>query len=247
MTKRLANADRYEPVRAKSARLYAHLRAEILAARLRPGDALSENALAEHHGISRTPVREVFQRLAADGLLRIVPQIGSFVAPINLAAVSDSQFAREALECHAVRQAATIITSPQAKRLIRDLDAQRKTVESSDKNAFFALDESLHRAILEIAGHPTVWQVIASVKAQLDRVRYLSLEDANWLGMIFNQHGEIIDRLAARDADGAAQAMTAHLRTVFAAIEKIAEENPDFFENTSPSFAVGQSPLRGAL
>ncbi|MBW4090110.1 MAG: GntR family transcriptional regulator [Proteobacteria bacterium] len=238
-----ASSDRFEPARAKSGRLYALLHEAILTGRIRPGEALSENLLAEQYGISRTPVREVFQRLINDGLLRVVPQIGSFVAPINLAAVADSQFIREALECQAVRHAADAVTEPQLGALHAQVAAQRQRFEAGDQRGFFALDEAMHQAILEIAGHATVWQVIASVKAQLDRVRHLSLEDADWLAMIFRQHQDIVDRIAAHDGPGAAAAMQHHLRTVFAAVERIAAAHAAFFESpTAPPPPRQESP-----
>ncbi len=223
--------ERFEPARAKASRLYARLHGDILTGRIHPGVALSEKLLAEQNGISRTPVREVFQRLIQDGLLRVVPQIGSFVAPINLAAVADGQFIREALECLAVRRAASAVTAAQRIALRRQIAAQRQRIAAGDQHGFFVLDETMHRAILDIAGHGTVWQVIASVKAQLDRVRHLSLEDPDWLAMIFREHQDIVDRIAARDEDGAADAMQHHLRTVFAAVERIAAAHAEFFEH----------------
>ena len=227
----VASLDRFEPARAKADRLYTSLRDDILSGRIRPGDALSENLLAEQHGISRTPVRQVFLRLVQEQLLRVVPQVGSFVAPINLAAVADGQFIREALECLAVRRAALAATRPQIDTLRRHITAQRRRVEEGDQRGFFELDEAMHCVILEIAGHATVWRVIASVKAQLDRVRHLSLEDSAWLAMIFRQHEDIVDRIAAHDSDGAGDAMQRHLRTAFGAIERIAAAHADFFED----------------
>jgi DNA-binding GntR family transcriptional regulator len=224
--------DSFEPARSVGNRLYARLHDEILTGRLRPGQALSETRLAAQHGISRTPVREVFQRLVKDGLLRVVPQIGSFVAPINLAAVADSQFIRESLECHAVARAAERATEPQVRSLQRQLAQQQRRVATGDQIAFFALDEAMHRGILAIAGHPSVWELIASVKAQLDRVRHLSLEDRDWLSMIFAQHEEIVAHIAAHDGAAASRAMQQHLRTVFAAIDRIAETHAEFFEET---------------
>ena len=88
----------FESARERGGRLYDRLRDDILCGRLRPGEALSETRLAEQHGISRTPVREVIQRLAKENLLAIVPQVGTFVAPIKLSSVTSSQFIREALE-----------------------------------------------------------------------------------------------------------------------------------------------------
>jgi len=226
----LQRIDRFETARTKGNRLYARLYADILTGRLRPGEALSETRIAEQHGISRTPVREVFQHLAKEDLLRVVPQIGTFVAPINLAAVSASQFIREALECRAVRQAAERMTQPQLADIRRQIEQQTSAIAAGDHLTFFALDDAMHRQILAIAGHPNVWELIASVKAQLDRVRHLSLEDDGWLTMIFDQHCEIVRCLSTRDAPGAERAMQAHLRTVFGAIERIASVHTEFFE-----------------
>lgn len=222
--------DSFETARSVGNRLYARLHDEILTGHLRPGQALSETRLAVQHGISRTPVREVIQRLVKDGLLRVVPQIGSFVAPINLAAVADSQFIREALECHAVARAAENATDMQIRSLHRQIAQQQRRVAIGDQAGFFALDEAMHRAIMQIADHPSVWELIASVKAQLDRVRHLSLEDRNWLAMIFAQHEDIVAHIAAHDSAAAARAMQQHLRTVFAAIDRIAETHAEFFE-----------------
>jgi GntR family transcriptional regulator, rspAB operon transcriptional repressor len=80
-----------------------------------------------------------------------------------------------------------------------------------------------------------VWDLITSVKAQLDRVRHLSLEDNDWLAMIFRQHREIVRCIADHDAPGAEQAMQTHLRTVFDAIARIAAAHAEFFEQEPPA------------
>jgi DNA-binding GntR family transcriptional regulator len=231
---KLQRIDRFEAARTKGNRLYAQLYGDILTGRLRPGEVLSETRIAEQHGISRTPVREVFQHLAKEGLLRVVPQIGTFVAPINLADVSGSQFIREALECRAVRVAAEQISATQLALLRQQIEQQARAISAKDHLGFFSLDEAMHRQILEIAGHPRVWDLIASVKAQLDRVRHLSLEDSAWLKMIFRQHREIVHGIAEHDPHGAERAMQEHLRTVFGAIERIAATHAEFFERGAP-------------
>src|SRR5471030_2616454 len=86
---------------------YQALRDAVVCGELEPGRQLSENELAELLGVSRTPVREALIRLRDDRLVEIVPQLGTFVTRISVAAVEDAQFIREALECAAVRIAAT--------------------------------------------------------------------------------------------------------------------------------------------
>jgi DNA-binding GntR family transcriptional regulator len=219
-----------DTVRAAGARLYADLHADITTARMRPGDSLSESRMAEQYGISRTPVREVFRRLAEEGFLRVVPQVGTFVAPINLAAVSDSQFIRETLERRAIRLTAERATSRQIRGLRHELRIQEQAIAAGDRVRFFASDETMHRLMMTIAGHPAVWDLIGSAKAQLDRVRHLSLEQEGWLQMIFRQHCIIVDHAASHDVAGAEAAMTQHLRTVFDAVNRIAAEHADFFD-----------------
>ncbi len=214
--------------------VYDVLRRAILNGELRPGDALSETKTAAQFGVSRTPVRDAIRRLSDDGFLRVIPQVGTYVAPIQLAAVADSQFVRETLECRTIRLAAERLDPTQAATLDRHLAAQERAVAANDADAFFAADEAMHADLIRIAGRPAVWNLILDVKAQLDRVRCLSLQSADWLAMIFEQHRSIIDRARAQDADGAEEAMRAHLRTVFDAIERIAATNREYFEDSPP-------------
>jgi DNA-binding GntR family transcriptional regulator len=223
-------AEPEETVRAAGTRLYEDLHRAILTGRMRPGESLSETKVADQYGISRTPVREIFRRLIEEGFLRVVPQVGTFVAPINLAAVSDSQFIRETLECRAVALATERATAAQLRDLRRELRVQEQAIAAGDRTRFFAADEAMHHQLMTISGHPAVWDLIGSAKAQLDRVRHLSLEEEDWLRMIYRQHQAIIEHASARDIAGAESAMREHLRTVFAAVNRIAARHADFFD-----------------
>ncbi len=70
--------------------LYRDLRERIVSGALAPGEAVSESRIAEGYGVSRTPIREAFKKLAEDGFLDVVPQVGSFVARIDLKVVRDN-------------------------------------------------------------------------------------------------------------------------------------------------------------
>ena len=178
-------------LRPSGQQVYEDLHGQIVRGELRPGQGLSETKVADSYGLSRTPVREVFWRLGEDGFLRVVPQVGTFVAPINIPAVYDSQFVRETLECRAIADAAQAAMPAGSVGILHTLlDDQDAALRQSDFPRFFALDEAMHRTLMMIAGRPFVWQVITGAKAQLDRVRFLSLEDEEWPGMIMQQHRE---------------------------------------------------------
>ncbi len=230
---KLANLAKMAP-RATGQQVYEELRGKIVQGVLRPGDSLGETKVAESYGLSRTPVREVFWRLGEDGFVRVVPQVGTFVAPINITAVYDSQFVRETLECRSIEMAARRAAPADLAALHAVLDEQDAAMRARDFPGFFTLDDAMHRMLMELADRPFVWQVIAGAKAQLDRVRFLSLEEGEWPGMIMAQHRELVASVGERDGKRAVRVMTAHLRTAFAAIDRIAAMHPDFFAGAAP-------------
>lgn len=222
----------FSAVRQGTEQIHRVLRGDILSAALLPGAAMSEARMALQFGVSRTPVREAFKRLVEEGFLVVVPQVGTFVAPIDLAAVYDSQFVRETLECRTVVLAAERIDEEGRERLDDLVARQTAAMRAGDRATFFGLDEAFHAQLLRQAGHPAVWNMIESVKAQLDRVRCLSLETPSWSEMILNQHCEIAASVGRGDARSAEAAMRAHLRTVFDAIEAIAQAHVDAFDKS---------------
>ena len=217
--------------RGASGIAHAWLRDEILSGRLRPGQALSENEVAQQLGVSRTPIREAIIRLESEGLLTVRPQVGTTVAPIDVDAVADGQFIREAIECATVTLAACRASTADARELRALLKEQQRVAARGDHTAFVPLDDRMHKKLVAMAGRPHVWRAVENVKAQLDRVRFLSLEDPAWLAVIHRQHEEIVERVLAGDADGAASAMSRHLRAVFESIATIARTSPEYFRN----------------
>src|SRR3954471_21839325 len=119
--------------------VYDRLRAAIVSAELEPGRQLSENEVAGRLGVSRTPVREALVRLRDDRLVEIVPQLGTFVAQISDRAIADAQFIREALECAAIRLAATRATEADVARLRDVLRRQEAVRDAGDPDGFYAL------------------------------------------------------------------------------------------------------------
>lgn len=221
--------------RAGADQIYASLREQIVTVALRPGDSLSEARIAETFGVSRTPVREAFKRLAEEGLLEVVPQVGSFVAPIDLTSVRDSHFVRESLECRLVGLAARRIDDAQRAELARTLQAQSDAMKANDSALFFRHDEEMHRLLARIAGHERAWQVIHEAKGQLDRVRRLSLADASRARARISEHRAIVQCVIEGDARGAERAMREHLASIFTAIDNIAAGHAHYFVDDRPA------------
>lgn len=222
-----------------SAQIHAVLRRDIITGRLAPRAMLSEQDIAAGFGISRTPVREAMIKLAEEGLVEIFPQYGSFVAPIKLRDVFDSQFVREALECAAVAKAVEQLDELQDRQLKAVIGRQRALQRPREREAFFRADEDMHMLILKIAGHGTAWHFVESAKVQMDRVRHFAITIARKQASILAEHEAVVDRLLARDRDGAVGAMRAHLRGIFRTIEMLRNEKNDYFADDDLGSPVG--------
>jgi DNA-binding GntR family transcriptional regulator len=213
--------------------IHAVLRREIITNQLTPHTRLSEQEIARRFAVSRTPVREALIKLVEEKLVEIYPQYGSFVAPIPLGDVLDSQFVREALECAAVEQAAARFEPAQTAGLLALLDRQRACAAAEDYDGFFTADERLHALIMEIAGHPNAWRLVEQAKTQMDRVRYLSMHLVRKRATVIAEHTAIVEPLARGDAPEAVAAMRLHLRGLFRSVAMLTETNSGYFADAA--------------
>nr|WP_321974384.1 GntR family transcriptional regulator [uncultured Cohaesibacter sp.] len=205
------------------------LRQQIIHNQLPPGSRVSEAELAESFKVSRQPVREAFIKLNNDGLLDILPNRGSFVKKISKAQVMDARFVREAIEADIVRLVAEEHDPALERELANQIAHQAKAVEAGDPDLFINLDEIFHQTLAEAACKMGAWAVIQDQKAQMDRVRYLSLMEQNTSKLLV-QHQAIVTAIADHDTAGAESAMRSHLKKILKDLPTIAKHKPELFE-----------------
>jgi DNA-binding GntR family transcriptional regulator len=208
--------------------VYRILREQIIQAELLPGERISESEIAKCLSISRQPVREAFIKLSEEGLVQVLPQRGTYVTKISTAAVMDVRFVREAIEADIVRQVAAEHTAATVAELRVQISRQ-KQVPHNDRATFLRLDELFHRTLAAAAGNAYAWSVIESVKAQMDRVRFLSVDDMQ-VGRLIDQHERIVDTIAAGDVAQAEDAVRTHLREILKSLPEIARSRAEFFD-----------------
>jgi GntR family transcriptional regulator, rspAB operon transcriptional repressor len=208
--------------------VYRILREQIIQAELLPGERLSESDVAKTLSVSRQPVREAFIKLSEEGLVQVLPQRGTFVTRISVASVMDVRFVREAIEADIVRVVAEAPMPGTIEELRRQIAEQRK-VPQHDRAAFLRLDELFHRTLAAAAGKAYAWSVIESVKAQMDRVRFLSVDDMH-VGRLIDQHERIVEAIAAGDKAVAEEATRLHLREILSSLPEIARSRSELFD-----------------
>ncbi|BDC38344.1 GntR family transcriptional regulator [Paraburkholderia terrae] len=225
------SVESHEPI---GKQIFRSLREAIFTGLLAPGTPLSEKEVSEMFQVSRQPVREAFIKLVEAGVLQVLPQRGTFVKRISPRKVREGRFIREAIEAAVVRKAAVAITDAQLAELAANLREQKVAAKVNDTAAFLACDEQFHFLIAQSIDCVAAWETIQDIKAQMDRVRYLSLHEVSPLDLLIKQHALIVSGLKAHDPDAAENAMRAHLREILVSLGPVAQLNPDWFEPDEP-------------
>ena len=201
----------------KPNKVYEDLKAMILAFKLKPGEAIGEVDIAQKFGVSRTPVRDAFKRLEADGLIEVKSHIGTYVTLIDVNQISDAIFIREHIEKAVISELCqnykislnmriNYILRVQEKLLQNDLDP----VDLAQK--FLEVDNEFHRTLFEAAGRESVWEYIESLQYHYNRLRmFVNRADKDKLRKVYEQHCQIVSAIERQDEDGAKVVYARHL------------------------------------
>jgi DNA-binding GntR family transcriptional regulator len=210
-------------------RTYLALREVILNLEYRPGEALRKREICEELGVSRSPVAEAISRLAAEGLVDVVPQAGTYVSRFSMNEIREGAFLREAIELAAIEAVASSITEDQLVLLRRNVRVQEALVADGDYGGFYALDSEMHQMLLSFTGFRKVSQVAETAWVHVDRARQLILPLPGRVAETLAEHQAILEALEARDPEAARRAMRAHLARLITFLEPLEKDRPELF------------------
>lgn len=202
------------------------IRDAIVRLELPPGSVIDKAALCARLGVSRFPVSEALGRLAAEGLVEVLPQRGTRVARIDLSDCRQAMFIRRALEIETARAVAPRADARLLAALERNLREQEGALGADYSNRFHQLDLEMHELLLGFLGYERVKHSVEAARASLDRARLFMCTPARQASTS-EEHRAIVAALKKRDPDAAAAAMEAHLDAVMAELLSVAERNPD--------------------
>lgn len=220
-------------------RVYAELRARLLAGELPVGGRLVEQQLAAEFATSRTPVREALRRLEGDG--HVVRDRGGGLCPAvpSVRAMRELYDVRMALEELMVRRAASSGDRGALEALLQEWEAlaaeQRRAGAPTPDPDFVHRDEAFHEGIARAAGNDVAVRMLGDLN---DRIRILRVHDftrADRVGATIADHLEIVGTVLDGDADAAAAFMRAHVqRSALVVRERVGEVLARMFEGGAP-------------
>jgi DNA-binding GntR family transcriptional regulator len=197
-----------------TARVYAHVKERLLDGRFPGGALLSENELAQRLGLSRTPVRQAFVQLEAEGLLELYPKRGALVVPVAASEIEDVFEARLLVEQHCARR---IVAAGAGARLATELDAaiadQERAAAGGSAAAFAPADRRFHRGIVAAAGNVILARLYDSLRDRQQRIAAVALSRSPGSAERFvAEHRQIAAALQGDDPDVVCELLEGHLR-----------------------------------
>ena len=210
---------------------YAALRDDILHWNTPPGTVFAEVEQAERLSLSRTPIREAFARLTAEGLLVALPGRGLVVSELSRATIVELFELRLVLETEAARLV--------ARRRDRDVflglregfaTAPDLLERDDDRREYYALVERFDAAMDDAVRSRFLLAAIRQLRPHLVRVRRLARDNRERLLAAAAEHLTIVAAILEGDAELAADATAVHLkkslRNILTSVDRAAEDAP---------------------
>lgn len=212
--------------RSQASATYAHLKADILAGKVRPGEKLKINDLAAQLGVSPGAVREALSRLVPEGFVTSQDQRGFTVAPISIEDLLDLTRLRCDIEEIALRRSVAEGDAGWEASVLATAHRLRRTprmVEGTPNLDWLTQHELFHRALVNGAHSPRLLALNSQLYQQLERYRLLAW-NVDRSRDVDAEHQALVDAALDRDADGLVACARAHFEKTATLIVDAARE-----------------------
>ena len=188
-------------------RVASALRKAIMSQEFRKGDELSIDKVASMLGISATPVREAYQMLSQEGLIKLRPNKGAIVIGMNEKWVRDHFGVRAVLEAEAARLCALNADDISSIELI--VTKSGNLIENGDYSSYADLNQAFHLAIWNLCGNDKLRTMVSNLWNGLSLGARVTVED--YARISITEHIEIFHRIESKDGEGAYKLMYRHI------------------------------------
>lgn len=189
------------------------LRDAIISMRLKPGQRLVERELVEWTGVSRGTIRESLRELAAEGLVRTIPQKGAVVAAPNRKEAEELYEIRAMLEGLAARQFVQRASDADVRALRRAYETLEAAVEArGTTREVMAAKSQLYEVLFRGASNTTIQDVLNGLQARITVLRAASLSQPGRVRETVAEIRTFVEAVEARDAAAAERACAEHVR-----------------------------------
>jgi DNA-binding GntR family transcriptional regulator len=202
--------------------VYQQLKTDIFSFRLFPGDRFSENGIAQHYGVSRTPMRDGLFRLQREGYLEVGFRRGWKVSPINFDQLDQLYDLRIVLEVAAIERAgAGGEIAHAALEALKAVWCVEPGLRESDPVKMFGMDENFHRQLVAATGNAEMLRVHNEVTERIRIVRRLDFLKPHRTSATYDEHSTMLNLIERNRLTEAIILLRAHIMQSKLEVRKI--------------------------
>jgi DNA-binding GntR family transcriptional regulator len=195
----------------RSGELRERIEEQIAVGKLRPGQRLDENELAEEFGVSRTPIREALIQLASVGILEMRPRRGAIVPDLSPERIFEMFEVMAEMEAICGRLAARRMSQSDHDLLLAAHKACETARSSGSADEYYAKNEVFHQVIYAGSHNAFLRDQALTLHKRLRPQRRLQLRVRERIGSSFAEHEKIVKALLMGQADLSADLLRQHV------------------------------------
>lgn len=192
-------------------RIYEQLKQMAMNYKFRPGEPLNEVELAASFEVSRTPLREVLNRLVAEGLLDFVPRKGFSCKPLDTKRVFDLYEVRCGLEMMSARLATERASDAELQTLLQVWKEAAQSFCHLTPLECARCDERFHEQLAQLSRNSELLHLLQNINARAHYLRLISMEQEPFRRNTCSEHHLILQAICDRNPEAAVKCMAAHV------------------------------------
>ncbi len=190
---------------------YESMKGWILSGYLMPGERIDQDDAARKMNLSRMPLRSGLDRLAMEGLVVKTPHRGVIVTPVSAADLNSIFNLRAQLEAMAIIELTRIVTDESIAQLYAVLQLQ-ESLQNPRLSDILEQNRSFHRCLAQLSKDDVLIRSLDGLWERCERYRRIYFEGLNANDRIQQEHRRLVDLIAKRDAQSAADCLIEHTR-----------------------------------
>ncbi len=207
--------------------VYTSIKEAIIQGELAPGTWLQEDQLTQTLGISRTPLREAFNRLKSEDLIAIVPRKGAYIIELSTKELEDLFEAREVIETTFFVRSVEYLPKSYFSRLynqFKEAEHQILAVENdprvkeNKRREYLEIDRSFHDRVIEASGNEYWIKLYCNIRDRIQIYGHKISYNADWFKVAQEDHKAICTALLEKEYEKARTAMQQHIRNMRTAL-----------------------------
>lgn len=213
--------------------VFQDLEKKIISLEYEPGQVITEQEISKTYDISRTPCRDVFQKLKSNGLIESIPFKSNTISLLDYEQIKQKIYVRTAVEYMIIKDLMENITDEVILELEYNLKLQemllKKDFQTKD---FYELDYKFHHIFFKATKKEYIWEEIQKSHAQYTRFRMLDIIVVQKFREIYENHLNLFDIIKNKRFDELEKAIKGHLNSGISRLkDKISTEYSHYFKN----------------